>query len=285
MKKLILILLTLGYAYSINGTISFYDGTTLDGELSSSDIRYVFIIPDGLVMAEKIPIVDIESLNLENGISLIEDGIAQQTYINGKFSQIERDETEEISITDNEEEYEDYSLGNLDYFSIGAFAATPVYYRPSLMLKDDKVPTALPNLGISFSLPYFPIGPVNMSAGGRIITIGFDRNFGPEEEPIKIKSITLAGLLYTDLQPILNFMGENIHLGIEAGVTYSLGWEENYDGGIGIVVGGTLDYWFEDSPLGIRLFGNGYMMPAPIEGMTGFGNIGASLLLTLKRDE
>ena len=285
MKKLILILLTLGYAYSINGTITFYDGTTLEGELSSSDVRYVFIIPDGLVMAEKIPIVDIESLNLENGISLIEDGIAQQTYIDGQFSQIERDETKEISITDSEEEYEDYSLGNLDYFSIAAFAAAPVYYRPSLLLENDKTPIALPNLGISFSLPYFPIGPVNMSAGGRIITIGFDRNFGPEEEPIKIKSITLAGLLYTDLQPILNFMGENIHLGIESGVTYSLGWEENYDGGIGIVVGGTLDYWFEDSPLGIRLFGNGYMMPAPIEGMTGFGNIGASLLLTLKRDE
>tara|TARA_Y100000741_G_C18208225_1_gene540622 strand:- start:330 stop:1187 length:858 start_codon:yes stop_codon:yes gene_type:complete len=285
MKKLILILLTLGFAYSINGTITFYDGTTLEGELSSSDVRYVFIIPEGLVMAEKIPIVDIESLSLENGISLIEGGIAQQTYIDGKFSKIERDATEEISITDNEEEYEDYSLGNLDYFSIGAFAASPVYYRPSLLLENDKTPTALQNIGLSFSLPYFPIGPVNMSAGGRIITIGFDKNYGTEEEPIKIKSITLAGLLFTDLQPILNFMGENIHLGMETGITYSLGWEENYDGGIGIVVGGILDYWFEDSPLGIRLFGNGYMIPSPGDSMTGFGNIGASLLLSLKRGE
>ena len=68
MKKLIFILLILGFAYSINGTITFYDGTTLEGELSSSDVRYVFIIPEGLVMTEKIPIVDIESLNLENGI-------------------------------------------------------------------------------------------------------------------------------------------------------------------------------------------------------------------------
>ena len=201
------------------------------------------------------------------------------------MSQIERDETEEISKTDSEEEYEDYSLGNLDYFSIGAFAAAPVYYRPSLLLEDSKTPTALPNLGISFSLPYFPIGPINMSVGGRIITLGFDKEYGTEEDPIKIKSITLAGLLYTDLQPILNFMGENIHFGIESGVTYSLGWEENYDGGIGIVVGGTLDYWFEDSPLGIRLFGNGYMIPSPGDGMTGFGNIGASLLLALKRGE
>jgi len=284
MKRLLLILLTFGYAYSINGTITFYDGTTLNGELSSSDVRYVFIIPEGLVMQEKIPVVDIESLNLENGISLIEDGIALQTYIGGKFSKIERKIAEEISIADNEEVSEGYSLNNnLDYFSFGLFGGVPIYYRPSLMLEDDKTPEALPNLGLSFSLPYFPIGPVNMSIGGRIITLGFDKNYGTEEEPLKIKSITLAGILFTDLQPILNFMGENVHLGLETGATYSIGWEEDYNGGIGVVVGATLDYWFEDSPLGIRLFGNGYMIPSPDGGMTGFGNAGASLLLSLKR--
>ena len=120
MKKFFIALLTIGYAYSINGTIIFYDGTTLKGELSSSDTRYVFIIPDGLVMPEKIPVVDIESLNLDNGIILIEDGLAQQTYMDGKFSLIERKESEEVSMADSEEEYEDYSLGNLDYFSISA---------------------------------------------------------------------------------------------------------------------------------------------------------------------
>ena len=285
MKKLFIILLTIGYAYSINGTIIFYDGTTLKGELSSSDTRYVFIIPDGLVMPEKIPVIDIESLNLDNGIILIEDGLAQQTYMDGKFSLIERKESEEVSMAVNEEEYEYYSLGNLDYFSISALYGMPVYYRPSLQLDDGKNPTALPNLGISWSLPYFPIGPINMSMGGRLITLGFDKNFGIEEEQKKIKSITLAGILFTDLQPILNFFGDNIHLGMETGLTYSLGWQENYDGGIGIVVGGNLDYWFEELPLAIRLFGNGYMIPSPGEGMTGFGNVGASLMLVLKRGE
>ena len=283
MKKLLLILLTAGYAYSINGTITFYDGTTLEGKLSSSDVRYVFIIPNGLVMPEKIPVVDIELLDLENGISLIADGIAKQTYLDGKFSKINRPEDEEISLDDNEDEYENYSLGNLDYFSISFFGGIPVYYRPSLLLEDSKTPTSLPNLGLSFSLPYFPIGPVNMSAGGRVITFGFDKNFGTLENPLKIESITIAGILFTDLQPILNFMGDNVHLGMESGITYSLGWEENYDGGIGVVVGGTLDYWFEDSPLGIRLFGNGYMIPSPDDALTGFGNVGASLLLSLKR--
>ena len=288
MKKLFIILLTIGYAYSISGTIVFYDGTTLKGELSSSDTRYVFIIPDGLVMPEKIPVVDIEALNLDNGIILIEDGLAQQTYMDGKFSLIERKEPEEASMADSEEEYEDYSLGNLDYFSMGALFGTPVYFRPSLQSDDGKNPTALPNLGISWSLPYFPIGPVNMSMGGRLLTLGFDKDFRPEAtegEPQKIKSITLAGILFTDLQPILNFFGENIHLGIETGLTYSLGWDEDYAGGIGGVVGGNLDYWFEELPLAIRLFGNGYMIPSPAGEMTGFGNVGASLVLVLKRGE
>ena len=74
---------------------------------------------------------------------------------------------------------------------------------------------------------------------------------------------------------------------METGLTYSLGWggEADYAGGVGIIVGGNLDYWFEDLPLAIRFFGNGYMIPMPTEGMTGFGNVGASLILVLKRDE
>ena len=285
MKKLLITLLTIGYAFSINGTITFYDGTSLEGELSSSDTRYVFIIPNGLVMPEKIPVVDIELLKLENGILIIEDGIAQQTYMDGKFSLIERQVAEEISMADSEEGYDDYSLGNLDYFSLSTFYGVPVYYRPSLQTEDGKNPISLPNLGLTFSLPYFPVGPINMSVGGRLITLGFDKDYGIENEPKKIKSITLAGILFTDLQPILNFFGENIHLGMETGLTYSLGWQEDYAGGLGVLVGGNLDYWFEELPLAIRLFGNGYMIPSPTEGMTGFGNIGAAIMLVLKRGE
>ena len=285
MKKIFITLITLGYAYCINGTVTFYDGTSLSGELSSSDTRYIFIIPDGLVMPEKIPVVDVESLNLDNGIILVQDGVAQQTYIDGKFSLIERKTVEQSTTSNNEDTYEYESLGNLDYFSMSGFYGMPVYYRPSLQLDNGSNPTPMPNLGFSFSLPYFPVGPINMSMGGRVITLGFDKNFGTLEEPKKIKSITLAGILFTDLQPILNFFGDNIHIGMETGVTYSLGWEEDYAGGLGVVVGGNLDYWFEELPLAIRLFGNGYMIPGYGEGMTGFGNLGVSLMLVLKRGE
>ena len=285
MKKILIKLITIGFAYSVNGTVTFYDGSSLSGELSSSDTRYVFIIPNGLVMPEKIPVVDIESLNLDNGIILVRDGLAQQTYMDGKFSLIERITVEQPKDSNDKNTYEYESLGNLDYFSMSGFYGMPVYYRPSLQQDNSSNPEPLPNLGLSFSLPYFPVGPINMSMGGRIITLGFDKNFGTIEEPKKIKSITLAGILFTDLQPILNFFGDNIHIGMETGVTYSLGWQEDYSGGVGILVGGNLDYWFEELPLAIRLFGNGYMIPGYDDAMTGFGNLGVSLMLVLKRGE
>jgi len=282
MKKLYFISIILGYAFSMNSTITFYDGTTLKGDLSSSDKRHVFIIPEGLAVQEKIPVVDIDNLSLENGIILVENGLAKQTYIDGKFSVIQRNDNENFSLEDNNDgDYE--NLGNLDYFSLSGFYGIPVYYRPSLQDDEGSNPASLPTLGFGFSLPFFPIGPINMSVGGRLITFGFDKEFGTIEESKKIKSITIAALLKTDLQPILNFLGDNIHPILESGITYSLGWNENYSGGLGIVVGGSLDYWFGDSPIGVRLFGNGYMIPDPYKSLTGFGNIGASIMLSLKR--
>ena len=282
MKKLYFISIILGYAFSMNSTITFYDGTTLKGDLSSSDKRHVFIIPEGLAVQEKIPVVDIDNLSLENGIILVKNGLAKQTYIDGKFSVIQRNDNENFSLEDNNDgDYE--NLGNLDYFSLSGLYGIPVYYRPSLQDDEGSNPASLPTLGFGFSLPFFPIGPINMSVGGRLITFGFDKEFGTIEESKKIKSITIAALLKTDLQPILNFLGDNIHPILESGITYSLGWDENYSGGLGIVVGGSLDYWFGDSPIGVRLFGNGYMIPNPYKSLTGFGNIGASVMLSLKR--
>ncbi len=201
MKKIFLLVLVVNIGFSINGTITFYDGTTLDGELSSSDVRHVYITPEGLVMPEKIPIVDIDNFKLDNGIIIVQDGIAQQTYLDGKFSIIQRDDEKEEYSASEVEENADYDLGNLNYFSVSTFYGMPVYFRPSLLLEDDKNPSSLPNLGFDFSLPYFPVGPVNVSMGGRLMTLGFDKEFGSADDSKKIKSITIAGLLKTDLQP------------------------------------------------------------------------------------
>ena len=102
MRKIIIMFLMVGFAYSINGTIVFYDGTTLDGEITASDTNSVFIIPNGLVLPEKIPVPDIESLTLENGITMVDNGVAKQSYQDGKFAAVEEDEPEPEKVCEDE---------------------------------------------------------------------------------------------------------------------------------------------------------------------------------------
>ena len=186
---------------------------------------------------------------------------------------------------EEEDEYEEFEFTNLDYFSFNGFGGLPIYFRPSLQSENGSNPESLPNLGGGFSLPYFPIGPVNISLGGRVVTIGFDKNYGDDLNPQKIKSIAVAGLMNVDLQPIFTFLGEELHVGLEGGLTYAIGWQEEYAGGLGVIVGGNLDYWFADLPFALRFFGNGYMIRQPNDNYTGFGNIGTALIVVLKRDE
>ena len=91
MKKIFLFFLIVNLHFQLMGLLLFTMALPFDGELSSSDVRHVFITPEGLVMPEKIPVVDIDNFKLDNGIIMIEDGIAQQTYLDGKFSIIQRE--------------------------------------------------------------------------------------------------------------------------------------------------------------------------------------------------
>jgi hypothetical protein len=220
---------------------------------------------------------------LENGIILVEDGLAKQTYIDGKFSVIQRNISENITLEDSSDD-EYVNLGNLDYFSISTFYGAPVYFGKNLLEKNGDSPASIPNIGVNLSLPYFPVGPVNMSASFRLLQMGFDKNYSSKKNNSKIKSITIATLLKTDLQPMLSFLGDNLHPILETGVTYSLGWpNETFSTGLGAVYGGTLDYWFENSPIGFRFISNGYITPTPEKSLTHFVTVGASLMLALKR--
>ena len=291
MRKIIILFFIVGFAYSINGTIVFYDGTTLDGEITAADTNAVLIIPNGLVLPEEIPVPDIESLVLENGITMVDNGVAKNSYQEEKFAAV-KEKVSEPEFEEDKEEYEYFEFTNLDYFSFNGFGGLPVYFRTSLMVDSEgnqnvngSTPDAMPNLGAGFSLPYFPIGPVNVSLGGRLFTMGFNTNYGSTEDPEKIKAITLAGIMNVDLQPIFTFLGEDLHVGIEGGLTYAIGWQEDYTGGLGVIAGGNLDYWFADLPFAIRFFGHGYMIRQPNDNYTGFGSIGAALIVVLKRGE
>ena len=287
MRKIIILFFIVGFAYSINGTIVFYDGTTLDGEITAADTNSVLIIPNGLVLPEEIPVPDIESLILENGITMVDNGVAKNSYQDGQFTAV-KEKVPEPEF-EEEEEYEYFEFTNLDYFSFNGFGGLPVYFRPSLMVDsegnqdvDGSTPDAMPTLGGGFSLPYFPVGPVNVALGGRLFTMGFNTNY---EDDQKIRAITLAGIMNVDLQPIFHFLGEELHVGIEGGLTYAVGWQEEYSGGLGVIIGGNLDYWFTNLPIAIRFFGHGYMIRQPNDSYTAFGCVGAALIVVLKRGE
>ena len=64
------------------------------------------------------------------------------------------------------------------------------------------------------------------------------------------------------------------------GPSYHIGWNVPYTG-VGFILGGTLDYWVEGQPIGIRLFGNLHIIPGPgttsdtpADDLGAFGNMG-----------
>jgi len=93
-----------------------------------------------------------------------------------------------------------------------------------------------------------------------------------------------------------------MHLCVDLGMSYNLAIRNdpsefalshgNYDGeptygGLGFNTGGSIDYWFTDLPIALRFFGNTNVIPQGEpwpELKTGFINVGASLLVILKRN-
>ena len=275
MRKILLLNFFICLLFGIDGKVVFYDGTTVEGTINSVDTSSIFLTPIGLSLPEEILVDNIDTLKLNNGIVMIVASEVKQIYQKGEFITLSSDPSDSYNESEYYDEYEE-EKSNLEYFSISAFGGYPIYLRPSLQGSE-----SFPNLGFSAQSPYFEVGPVNIAPSAKIMTLGFDG----AEEMDPIKAIQLSGGLNIDLSPILYFLPDNLYLGGEGGLSYQLGWDVDYAGGLGIFVGGTMDYWFEELPLAFRLYGNGNLIPQPdAEIKTGFGTIGASLVLVLKRN-
>ena len=67
---------------------------------------------------------------------------------------------------------------------------------------------------------------------------------------------------------------------------FNLHFQGNGNGGVGFNFGGSLDYWLDELPIAIRLYGQSYFIPqAPPfpELKTMFGSIGLSVVVILRR--
>ncbi len=302
MRKLIIIPLFVGYLFGLHGKITFFDGTYVVGRVTKVDESTVYIIPMGLDTAEGILVGNIDTLRMENGLVPVVSSAVKYFYEKGEFLANNDDWMDEFDdfkyddyVTQKEEyKYEETKKPATAYNSVTVYGGMPF---PMASLKDSLGTTTLmPNLGIGFQAPYFPVGAVDISPGFKIMTYGFENiDMGI------VNAIQLGGNMSVDFKPVFFFLPEALHLCVDIGVNYNIASKhepsafalshEEYDGeptygGIGFSTGASMDYWFSDIPLALRLFGNSNIVPQGEpwpELKTGFINVGAMLIVVMKR--
>jgi hypothetical protein len=302
MRKLIIIPLFVGYLFGLHGKITFFDGTYVVGRVTKVDESTVYIIPMGLDTAEGILVGNIDTLKMENGLVPVVNSAVKYFYEKGEFLANNDDWMDEF----DDFQYDDYTTQKEEYKyeeskkPATAYNAVTVYGgMPFAMasLQDSlKTTTLAPNLGIGFQAPYFPVGAVDISPGLKIMTFGFDN-----PDMGVVNAIQLGGNMSVDFKPVFFFLPEALHLCMDLGINYNIAFkhepsafalghteydgEPNY-GGIGFSTGASMDYWFTDIPLALRLFGNTHIIPQGEpwpELKTGFINVGAMLIVVMKR--
>ena len=302
MRKLIIIPLFVGYLFGLHGKITFFDGTYVVGRVTKVDESTVYIIPMGLDTAEGILVGNIDTLKMENGLVPVVNSAVKYFYEKGEFLANNDDWMDEF----DDFQYDDYTTQKEEYKyeeskkPATAYNAVTVYGgMPFAMasLQDSLKTTTLdPNLGIGIQAPYFPVGAVDISPGLKIMTFGFDN-----PDMGVVNAIQLGGNMSVDFKPVFFFLPEALHLCMDLGINYNIAFKHEpsafalthleYDGeptygGIGFNTGASIDYWFSDIPLALRLFGSSNIIPQGEpwpELKTGFINVGAMLIVVMKR--
>ena len=113
------------------------------------------------------------------------------------------------------------------------------------------------------------------------MTMGFMSEY---KESYSIKAIQAAAYMNIGISTLLTFLPPNMKMDAFIGSSYHIGWNVPYTGA-GFILGGTLDYWFEGKPIGVRLFSNVHIIPGPgttsdtpADDLGAFGNMGIALL-------
>ena len=310
LRAIILQLLT-GVMFALHGKIVFYDGTYVVGKISKVDESTVYIIPIGLDTPEGVLVGNIDSLKIENGMVPVVNSAVKYFYQNGEFISNDddwMDEYQDFKYDDfasiqEEYKYEGSRRTQQQYYQISLSGGYPVFAAASLKESErysgpkEKI---YPNLTGSIQFPYFQMGAVDISPGIRLMNYGFENSTNGQW-----KCLQAAVFTNVDFKPVFYFLPQNIHLSAEAGLSYNTAFDSDQDtvggyfsntvqpakpgqkyGGLGFSVGGSIDYWLQDFPIALRLYGNGYFIPQPPpwpELKTMFGSVGMSIVVILKR--
>ena len=302
--------LFLSVVFGLHGKIVFYDGTYVIGKVTKVDESSVYIIPVGLDTPEGVLVGNIDSLNMENGMVPVLNSSVQYFYQGGSFtpnnddwlaSGSQKNYDEHINL---EQEYQmiNNPKKHWKYFNFSFIGGVPLFVAQSLKeVETEKMAKMAPNIGLNIQFPYYPIGPLDVSPGFRMMTFGYEANHLGA-----LKALQLGPFANFNLRPILYFFPENLHLTIDAGINFNVGTDLDQDlykynidlpegvtnlkdqtySGPGINFGSSLDYYLSEIPIAFKLFLNANIVPQTPPFMTTFtyfGNLGLSMVLILKR--
>ena len=225
-KALTIPLLT-GLAFALHGKIIFYDGTYVIGKITKVDQSVVYIIPIGLDTSEGVLVGNVDSLKLENGMTPVINSSVKYFYQNGEFVANDNDWMDEFddfkyndyAIMQEEYKYEETKKTHQQYYQVSAFGGIPIMTAVSLQ-EDDGSFKMTPNLGFTAQFPYYPVGALDISPGLKFMTYSFEASFQG-----LVQAIQLSPFASFDFKPILFFIPENIHLSLDAGLSFNIGYD------------------------------------------------------------
>ena len=308
--RALIIQLLVGTIFALHGKIVFYDGTYVVGKITKVDESTVYIVPIGLDTPEGVLTGNIDSLKMENGMVPVINSAVKYFYENGEFLANEDDWMDEYG----DFQYDDYALIQEEYKYEESKKTPQQYYQVSLSgglpilaatsLKEHEAYSGPKeklyfNFSGSLQLPYYPIGALDVSPGMRFMTFGWENSYNGQW-----KCLQLATFASIDFKPIFYFLPKGIHTSLDVGLSYNMAFDSDQDssgyfgstvqpalpgqeyGGVGFNIGGSLDYWLDELPIAVRLYGHSYFIPqAPPfpELKTMFGSIGLSIVIVLKR--
>lgn len=297
-RKILILLLSLGLLYALHGKIVFFDGTYVVGKVTKIDESTVYIVPIGLDTPEGVLVNNIDSLKLENGMVPVINSAVKYFLNNGEFLTNDSDwmdeyddfQYDDYATLQEEPQYAKINKTHQEYYSVGTLSGFPF---PLASLADSLKETTLSfNLGAEFQAPYYPIGAVDISPGMKFMTFGFN-----SPEMGMVKAFQIIANTSIDFKPVLYFLPKNLHLATDIGLIYNIGIDfqpgpETVEkgatyGGIGYFMGSSIDYWFNELPLGFKFWSRLNVIPQapPFEDeSTMYANLGISLIIVLKRN-
>jgi len=218
MRNIFFIHLFISLLCAVDGTIVFFDGTSIQGDIYTVDQSSVYIIPVGLDFPEEIFMDNIDTLKLDDGKILVAGNEVLLLFKNGTF--VSPVEEKQLRKKSRDEYVVEYVI--VPNYSLNLYTGFPLIKASSFEYYDKSYPV----LGLSLGTPYgFFMGDFFVNAIVEIANYKFIQSTGNQRK--------FGGLAFQiGLSPGI-FIGDiSISLTAATGVFHE---------GTGFIAGGSID--------------------------------------------